>query len=211
LSEDPIFKKEIVWTEIIPEIESHIRQVPDARKALATLVIAGCDRERILRYLYLFLGGSPDDAKAVKKGFSRCRAHVSVHVARLKNLADEDERIEGILRYAGLLDLAGGTLTEAMRHRAEFLSLLGKTIIRDMSSGRFSGREKHFVLLAKMVREVTGRPRYREIGELADAIGMAYDPQFKHKYTAQAVEKLYSRHDWVKTLPKKRRPRSSGH
>jgi len=57
VSEDPIFKKEIVWAQVFPELERYIKAVPDAKAALAMLVEAGCKRKRILRYLYWFIGG----------------------------------------------------------------------------------------------------------------------------------------------------------
>jgi hypothetical protein len=207
MSEDPIFKKEVVWTKVIPEIEGHINAVPDAKDALAALVKAGCNRKQLLRYLYMFLGGSPADARAVKKGFSRCRTQVSALVTRLKNAADEIERVEHNLRYTGLMEFSGGTLAEDMRRMAGFLSQMD-TVIKDMASGRTSGREKHFVLLAYTVREVTRRPHYKEIGALADAVGVGYDPSFEPKYTAEVVEKFVSRHGWLN--PKKRKPKSKG-
>lgn len=208
MSEDPIFKKEVVWAEIIREMEGHIKAVPDAKDALDTLVTAGCNRKQILRHLYMFLGGSPEDARAVKKGFSRCRTQVTALVTHLKNVADEIERVEHNLRYTGLMELRSGTLAEDMRHMTEFLSRLERTVIKDMASERISGREKHFVLLAYMVREVTRRPHYKKIGALADAVGVGYNPTFEPKYTAEVVEKLVSRHGWLKR--KKRKPKSKG-
>ena len=210
MSEDPIFKKKIVRAKVFPEVERHINAIPDAKEALATLVKAGCKRKRILLYLYWFIGGDPRDVQAVKRGFARCRTQVSALATHLENVADEIKQVEHNLRYTGLADVATGDLPEDMRSMANFLSRLNRTVIKDMASGRVSGREKNLVLLAYMVGEVTGRPHHREIGALADAVGMGYDPNFIQKYTAKAVEKLVKRHGWVKPPKKKQKPKAKG-
>ena len=146
----------------------------------------------------------------MKRGFARCRTQVSTLATHLENVADEIKQVEHNFRYTGLADLSTGDLPEDMRSMAKFLSRLNKTVIKDMSSGRTTGREKHLALLVYMVREVTGIPHRREIGALADAVGSGYDPNFIPKYTAEAVEKLVKHHGWV-TTPKKQKLKAKRH
>lgn len=92
--ERELLSKEICWQQVIPELEQHVLASPDANEALATLVGKSCDREEVLKSLYQYCGGSPDDAVALKQIFADRRRFLQRYSKRLTDLAADAEKVK---------------------------------------------------------------------------------------------------------------------
>jgi hypothetical protein len=189
---DAIFKVEIDWAQVIPELEEHIGKSDRAKAALDTLVGAGCDRELVLRKLYEFGGGTPEQASAAKAAFSERREYI-LKVSR--NLQDVAKEIEKAHKYLSDMDLdLQSDHANTLRSHSDFLKRLANTFVNGLATKRISGRDQHLVFLAKMVELRTGRKYYRELAELADTVRSIYDSNYQAEHTADSIRKLVSRY-----------------
>jgi hypothetical protein len=193
---EPIFRKEINWESAIPELMGHIGKCKDAteaRHALEALVKLGCDRDLILRRLYMYAGGNRADVMSLKRAFQYRRDFVSKLSNRLKNeVAPAIVRANAYLNDAGI-DLVT-TLNEDVLSYTDLLDRLNKRVLSDLASRRISGRDHHLVFLAKMVEAVTGTPHYKELAVLADTVALAFDPESRAIHTAESMRKLVKRY-----------------
>src|SRR5580704_11538829 len=112
-----VLREEIIWAKVIPEIEKHIakfdaefqrewearvglkvtrqshkgtdpsEETSTAKAALDKLVELGCEREKILCLLYMYVGGDPKKVGAVKKAFAWQRKHLLSTAQALNNTA----------------------------------------------------------------------------------------------------------------------------
>jgi hypothetical protein len=189
---DAIFKEEIIWEHVIPELEKNIAKTNSAKAALDTVVRAIGDRNRVLRKLYNFGGGSPDLARAVKAAFSQRRKYILKVSQNMREVAGEIEKAH---KYLCDMDLAvHSDCANTLRLHADFLERLANTIVKDFATKRISGRDHHLVFLAKMIELKTGREHYRELAELADAVRSMYDSTYRADHTADSIRKLVDRY-----------------
>jgi len=70
-ADDPILKKEIVWQEVLSELEKRIASNVVAQAALQELERAGCSRRQILERLFMFAAIPAADVQAAKALHSR--------------------------------------------------------------------------------------------------------------------------------------------
>jgi hypothetical protein len=165
--------KEIIWSEIIPEVDRYVSASPVAKAALDTLVASGCDRSRVLRALYKYCGGSPDIVRAAKRDFRWKRDFVLKLAQRLeKRVVPEMKNAERILEDAGIA--LSSTVVEEIESYAEFLRDLANAVLKRPSSGRITARDQHLRFLAEMVEIITGREHYAELTELTAAVRLGY-------------------------------------
>jgi hypothetical protein len=204
-----VLREEIIWAKVIPEIEKHIakfdaefqrewearvglkvtrqshkgtdpsEETSTAKAALDKLVELGCEREKILCLLYMYVGGDPKKVGAVKKAFAWQRKHLLSTAQALNNTASEVNRAEANLAFMGN-DVSNGP-ADAMRSYSELLKSLADTTFKDLASGRVSARDHHLVELANMIQRVTRARLYKEIAVLVDRVGEAYNPEFRKK------------------------------
>jgi hypothetical protein len=85
-------------------------------------------------------------------------------------------------------------MPEQIREHAEFLWRLGRPVLKDLASGRFSGRNHHIVFLARMTKMVTGREHYKELAELAECVRSAYDHGSNTEYSALSIRHMVDRY-----------------
>jgi len=164
---------EIIWSEIIPEVERHVSASPAAKAALDTLVGKGCDRSRILTALYAYCGGSQDMVRAVKKEFRWKRDSISKLAERLeKRVVPEIKKAESILDDAGFA--VSSSAVEVIESYAEFLRDLANAVLQAPGSGRITARDQHLRFLSEMVEIITGREHYVELTELTAAVRLGY-------------------------------------
>jgi hypothetical protein len=189
---DAIFKVEIDWAQAIPELEEHIGKSNRAKAALDTLVRAGCDRELVLRKLYEFGGGFPEQASAAKAAYSERREYILKVSNDLREVAGKIEKAHKYLSDMGLV--VHSDRANTLRLDADFLKRLANTIVKDLATERISGRDQHLVFLSKMIELRTGRKYYLELAELADAVRSLYDSTYKADHTADSIRKLVSRY-----------------
>jgi hypothetical protein len=192
VSSDAIFKVEIDWEHVIPELEKHIAKTNSAKAALDTVVRAIGDRNLVLRKLYNFGGGSPELALAVKAAFAQRRKYILKVSQNMREVAGEIEKAHKYLSDVGLV--VHSDRADTLRSHSEFLKRLGNTILKDFANKRISGRDHHLVFLAKMVELKRGRKHYRELAELADAVRSIYDSNYKADHTADSIRKLVDRY-----------------
>jgi hypothetical protein len=155
---DAIFKEEINWEHVIPELEKHIAKRNRAKAALDTVVRAIADRDLVLRKLYNFGGGSPVLALAVKAAFAQRRKYILKVSHNMRELAGEIEKAHKYLSDMNL-DLQSDH-ANTLRSHSDFLKRLANTIVKDLATERISGRDQHLVFLAKMIELRTGRKYY---------------------------------------------------
>lgn len=189
---DAIFKEEIDWEHVIPELEKHIAKTDSAKAALDTVVRATGDRDQVLRKLYNFGGGSPELARAVKAAFSQRRKYILEVSDNMREVAGEIEKAHKYLSDMGLV--VHSDRTNTLRLDADFLKRLADTIVKDLATKRLSGRDQHLVFLAKMIELKTGRKYHRELAELVDAVRSIYDSNYKAEHTADSIRKLVDRY-----------------
>jgi hypothetical protein len=168
---------EIIWSEIIPEVDRYVSASSAAKAALDTLVQSGCDRSRILRALYKYCGGSPDMVRAAKRDFRRKRDFILKLAKRLeRRVVPEIKNAEQILEDAGFA--VSSSAVEEIESYAEFLRDLANAVLKPPSSGRITARDQHLRFLAELVEIITGREHYAELTGLTAAVrfGYAGDP-----------------------------------
>ena len=189
---DAIFKEEIDWEHVIPELEKHIAKRNRAKAALDTVVRAIADRDLVLRKLYNFGGGSPELAIAVKAAFAQRRKYILKVSHNMRELAGEIEKAH---KYLSDMDLdLQSDHANTLRSHSDFLKRLANTILKDLATKRISGRDQHLVFLAKMIELRTGRKYYRELAELANAVRSIYDSDYQAEHTADSIRKLVDRY-----------------
>jgi hypothetical protein len=123
---DAIFKEEIDWEHVIPELEKHIAKTNSAKAALDTVVRAIGDRDLVLRKLYNFGGGSPELARAVKAAFSQRRKYILKVSHNMREVAGEIEKAHKYLSDMGLV--LHSERANTLRSDADFLKRLANTI-----------------------------------------------------------------------------------
>jgi hypothetical protein len=164
VSEHPILSKEIVWAHVLPEIRRHIERQNDAKQALNTLVNLGCDRNQILRQLYMYVAASPKDVRALKRELSWKREQILTTAKNLEKVALEVEKANANLALSEFH--LSNSPEQEMRSYGELLQRFGNSLFSQLASGRISGREHHLVVLAEMIERSTGTQHYKEIGVL---------------------------------------------
>jgi hypothetical protein len=182
-----ILSKEIDWTEVIKEMKVRIKSEQVAQEALMTMTRLGCDENRILRGLYEYSGGSPADVNAVKAHFRSRKTRILNLSKRMAKMASEIEQVEKDLAEAQII--ATANVAEGLRSHAEFLSRVAQSTLENLTSERVSGRDHHLVFLAWMFRQITGKPHYKELAELADTVGRLYDSNYVPIHTAGSMRK----------------------
>ena len=192
VSSDAIFKLEIDWEHVIPELEKHIAKTNSAKDALATVVRAIGDRDLVLRKLCNFGGGSPELARAVKAAFSQRRKYILKVSHNMREVAGEIEKAHKYLSDMSLV--VHSDRANTLRLDADFLKRLANTIVKDLANERISARDQHLVFLAKMIELRTGRKYHRELAELAQAVRSMYDPNYQVEHTADSIRKLVDRY-----------------
>jgi hypothetical protein len=189
---DAIFKEEIIWGHVIPELEKNIAKTNRAKAALDTVARAIGDRDLVLKKLYNFGGGSPELARAVKAAFSQRRKYVLKVSQNMRDVAGEIEKAH---KYLSDMDLVvHSDRANTLRSDADFLERLANTIVKDLATKRISGRDHHLVFLARLIESKTDRKYYRELAELADAVRSMYDSNYRADHTADSIRKLVDRY-----------------
>lgn len=202
-----IFEEEIIWANVLPEIQNHIAKSD-----------AEFEKEWEARIEQKPVSQMPPKSVMATKGSSTAQAALD----KLVKLGCERERILGRLyQYVGgapenveavktgfqrqrdhmlstaeaysktakmgeqanaLLSSLGidayNSPEEEMRSYSEFLTSIANTFVKDLASKKVSARDHHLDALVKMIEEVTGTPHYDEIATLVDRVGLAYDPEF---------------------------------
>ncbi len=190
---EPPLNNVIVWEEVVAALKKRIEANLRAKKALNKLVTGGCDEQRILRRLYMFCGGTAEAAAAAKKTFTWQRQHLKKVCKQLEEIADELGRTKAYLFDAGY-DMHDD-IEDRIKDYSNYLWRLGEPTLKDLASGRISGRNHHIVFLAKMSEKVTGREHYEELAELAECVRSAYgDRGSKTPYTAASIRKIVDRY-----------------
>lgn len=155
------------------------RGTSTAQAALDKLIELGCEREKILRLLYMYVGGDAKKVGAVKKAFGWQRKQLLRTAQALNETASEVKKADGNLAFMGI-ETHGGP-ADGMRSYSDLLKRLADTFFKDLASGRVSARDHHLVALANMIQRVTRATLYKEIAALVDRVGTAYNPQFRRK------------------------------
>ena len=206
-ADDPILKKEIVWQEVLPELEKRIASNVVAQAALRELEQAGCSRRQILERLFMFAAIPAADVQAAKAAFSKRRKSILALSNRLKSIAKVIERSKVDLADMGFEVYSEEQ--EEVRSYADLLEHLADTSIRDLASARVSARDHNIVFLCKSIERVTGRPHHKEVGELIDAVGRAFDPSWPETHTAEKVGKLIGRWLELRTPSSRKKARTA--
>jgi hypothetical protein len=160
--------------------------------ALKGLVSAGCQEELLLKGLYAYCGGDPKIAQEIKTDFRRHRERMIALSKQLLQDADEVKACEDLLRKDGLVMHFAPQTRQLMGTTASVIQRIADKLFSRIASGRVSGRDDNIRYLAEMVRNVTGRPHYKELADLVQATRDAY-----HKKTqpdrvanAESIRKL---------------------
>ena len=186
----------IDWNSIVDEVHDHINSHRAARKALAKLLRAGCDKKAILLGIYLYCGGDPEKTamiKRVKKEFGDYKKRILALSQQLREVAQEIEAVEPYFSVSGIVCHFTPD-TSNLKAYAEFLQRLRKEVFRGLASKRISGRDHHIVFLCRTVRLITGRPHYDELAELIYAVRVGYDPRAREDTDAESLRKRIRRY-----------------
>jgi hypothetical protein len=164
---------EIVWEEVLAEMQGHIGSRPAAKSALDRMVNLGCDRQTILRRLYMYCGGTPDMVRVTKGEFRRKWRSVLKVSKQLREMAANINKARDILADAGFV-VSSPRTCEIILAEAEFLEQLANTFLKDLASDRVTGRDHHLKFLAEMFERITGRPHYGQLADLTGAVRQGY-------------------------------------
>ena len=210
MSDDPIHIKEVVWEKVLPEIARHIAAQGKAQIALDTLVSRGCNRKRILRKLYEYVGGSPKDVSAAKREFVRIWKQISKTAKAMKKVALEVEEAKANLALIGI-NLHDSQVGD-MNHYSDAVLQRWANYVKVLASHRVSGRDHHLVELTETIQRATGRPHYEEVATLVDRVKLAFNPNFakRNVSTAGSIRKVVVHYKARLTSPRpaKRHPKA---
>jgi hypothetical protein len=191
--EREVLSRQVSRAQAILELEGHIRASPEADTALKTLVQAGCNEQTILWSLYQFCGGSPTEARDVKRAFETRRQYLLRVSRRLMRLATDLQTARSYLSDMELEIVVPQNLIEQIPSLAAFLNELANTVVKRYAWKRTSGRDHHLVFLAMMIEQATGREHYKELADLVHTIRLAYDPTYDETETAETLRNLVDR------------------
>jgi hypothetical protein len=153
------------------------RGISTPQLVLEKLVKLRCKRDKILKLLYLYVGGDPKKVTATKRSFQRQRNHMLSTAAALDSVANRVEDDEQNLDFTGIAVHNGPA--DGMRSYAQLLKKIADSHFKDLASKRVTGRDHHLAALVTMIRTITGAPRWNDIAVLVDRVLIAYNPQFK--------------------------------
>jgi hypothetical protein len=187
---------ELDWDAVIKALIGHFRsndEASTAKEALARLVAAGCDEKEILQNLYAYCGGDPRAMQALRVAidFGRCKKRMLAIAELLQKASSEIEPAEQLLTDLGLSHTMKPDVSSLEKY-ADLLRRVGKVAYRKLASKRISGRDQHLVYLARMIDALTGKPHYRELADLVNAMGLLYDPGTTKIETAESIRKRVS-------------------
>lgn len=189
---------ELAWDAVIKELIGHFNSNDDARTAkaaLARLVAAGCDKSEILQNLYMYCGGDPRAMQALRVAidFGRCKKRVLAIAELLQKASSEIGAAEQLLTDLGVSHTMKPDVSSLEKY-ADLLRRIGEVAYRKLASKCTSGRNQHLVYLSRMIDALTGKPHYRELADLVNAMRLLYDPGTKRIDTAESIRKRVSHH-----------------
>ena len=181
---------ELEWDVVQPELSTYLKSTKDAKDALACLVAAGCDETSVLRNLYLFCGGKPEEMRAVRTALNLrgSKSRMLAIADLLQKASSEVQVAEQMLADQSL----NHTLTPdcaALDRYADFLRRVGEHVYDKLASERISGRDQHLVYLCRLVERFTGREHYRELTDLVNAARRLYQPGSTKIETVETIHK----------------------
>jgi hypothetical protein len=167
-----------------------IQSIPLAKKALRTLTEAGCDQDALVVNLFLYCGGDPKRIKMALRSARHFAERLNDLATQLAKDAKEVERMLDELKDAGYEIYGFHPMYEKMNKFAEIMV----DLYRDFRQGttQKSGRNKHLIYLASLVRAATDDPHYKELAALVGAV--KGDASFNEVKAADALRNVVNRH-----------------
>jgi hypothetical protein len=154
-----------------PTLLSAINAFPAARMALKTLLNEKCDETALLANLYMYCGGTKEQAASGLKSARQLRATLKPLATQLLRDATAIERVmdsfQNILVAPRFVELAD-----------DLRGFAGVVDIAEKASGRIGTRNQHFVYLACLVKAATGDEHYPELTQLVGAIKNETRPDY---------------------------------
>lgn len=191
---------EIVWEDVCNELKDHFRsEKPNAKSALEALVQAGCKEKLILRGLYLFCGGDPQQMRLLRESYDlkSGKRRIAKAAESVRQLIPMIESTDKLLKDLGVVVYFTPDIAVLEKY-AHFLCWFSKHGIA--TSRRVSGRDHHLVYLSRMVKLFTGKPHYKETAELVNATREHYGPLQDKVETFESIRQQLKRNQLMYEL-----------
>ena len=151
---------------------------------------------RLLQNLFLYCGGDPSALRSIKAAAAGHQKQVPVLVKRLTRVANQ---IDSLNEFLLDLDIEMFNMpdTANLRKYAASLQRISGAILKPIASGRVSNRDQHLAFLHAAIRKASGRPHFKEMAILVDAVSRGYGQESTTVHEAEDIRKLIARTEFI--------------